>query len=167
MSPRSPSPMKTGSISFRIRCRAATIGISTRNFCRVKLPHLDEAKALYPKKAKELDALFNDSQDTTTGGETSEADQLRYRSCADLLHVPSALEYRPPVRYQLKLTCRSGGMADAPDSKSGGVNPREGSSPSSGTNLSFLHSSSRPPSIYSLTVNRCYYQVASREDDDG
>jgi hypothetical protein len=25
-------------------------------------------------------------------------------------------------------------MADAPDSKSGGVNPREGSSPSSGTN---------------------------------
>ena len=26
-------------------------------------------------------------------------------------------------------------MADAPDSKSGGVNPREGSSPSSGTNL--------------------------------
>jgi hypothetical protein len=29
-------------------------------------------------------------------------------------------------------------MADAPDSKSGGVNPREGSSPSSGTNEIYL-----------------------------
>jgi hypothetical protein len=28
-------------------------------------------------------------------------------------------------------------MADAPDSKSGGVNPREGSSPSSGTTFGF------------------------------
>jgi hypothetical protein len=28
-------------------------------------------------------------------------------------------------------------MADAPDSKSGGVNPREGSSPSSGTRPKF------------------------------
>ena len=31
-------------------------------------------------------------------------------------------------------------MADAPDSKSGGVNPREGSSPSSGTKLSLPRS---------------------------
>lgn len=51
--------------------------------CRVKLPHLDEALELYPKKAKELNALFNDSADATTQGETAEADALRYRNYVD------------------------------------------------------------------------------------
>jgi hypothetical protein len=57
-------------------------------------------------------------------------------------------------------------MADAPDSKSGGVNPREGSSPSSGTKLPFLQSSTSQPRIYSMTVNRCYIQGRIQEEDD-
>ena len=44
-------------------------------------------------------------------------------------------------------------MADAPDSKSGGVNPREGSSPSSGTTfgLSSIIILVSPPEIELLT----------------
>lgn len=51
--------------------------------CRVKLPHLDEAIELYPKKKKELNALFNDSADSTTEGETADADALRFRNYVD------------------------------------------------------------------------------------
>lgn len=51
--------------------------------CRVKLPTLDEAKELYPKKSKDLDSLFNNVQDATTEGETAEADALRNRSYVD------------------------------------------------------------------------------------
>lgn len=51
--------------------------------CRVKLPTLDEATELYPKKKAELEALVNDSPDSTTEGETSEADALRYRNYVD------------------------------------------------------------------------------------
>jgi hypothetical protein len=42
---------------------------------------------------------------------------------------------RPSVGMVLVATGRSGGMADAADSKSAGVNPREGSSPSFGTTI--------------------------------
>lgn len=50
--------------------------------CRVKLTHLDEAKELYPKKKKEIEALVSDA-DSTTEGETAEADALRFRNYVD------------------------------------------------------------------------------------
>ncbi len=50
--------------------------------CRVKLPTLDEALELYPKKKKELNQLFNEA-DVQGEGEMAEADALRYRNYVD------------------------------------------------------------------------------------
>jgi hypothetical protein len=47
-------------------------------------------------------------------------------------------------------------MADAPDSKSGGVHPREGSSPSSGTTISTTYAvrlRKRKPAIRKTSLN--------------
>ena len=54
-------------------------------------------------------------------------------------------------------------MADAPDSKSGGVNPREGSSPSSGTNKSsMLLGAATIPSSRCFSLCPCIVRVTRR-----
>ncbi len=55
-------------------------------------------------------------------------------------------------------------MADAPDSKSGGVNPREGSSPSSGTNeINKFHGAPIIPSSRRFCVRPYIVRVFTRQ----
>ena len=79
----------------------------------------------------------DDAQASSPGASITTKRRLPVRSSLFAFPLCAFILLNPAHRLVINKSspCRSGGMADAPDSKSGGVHPREGSSPSSGTTI--------------------------------